>query len=59
MGLTYNITEDYLYQQGKETRNREIVVKMLKDKTLTIVKIAEILNVTVEYVKGVASQIKE
>lgn len=59
MGLTYNITEDYLYQQGKETRNREIVVKMLKDKTLTIEKIAEILDVTVEYVKGVASQLKD
>ncbi len=59
MGLTYNITEDYLYQQGKETRNREIVVKMVRDKTLTIEKIAEILDVTVEYVKGVASQLKD
>ncbi len=58
MGLTYNITEDYLYQQGKETRNKEIVVKMLKDKTLTVEKIAEILDVTVEYVKGVASELK-
>jgi predicted transposase YdaD len=59
MGLTYNVTEDYLYQQGKETRNREIVVKMLRDKTLTIEKIAEMMDVTVEYVNEVASQLKD
>jgi hypothetical protein len=44
MGLTYNITEDYFYQEGMEkgqkSKERNIIIKMLKDKTLSLEKIA-------------------
>jgi hypothetical protein len=63
MGLTYNITEDYLYQEGQKTKEKELIntltVKMLNDRTLSIEKIAEILNVTTEYVKQVEKEIKK
>jgi hypothetical protein len=57
MGLTYNITEDYLYQEGQKTKERDIVIKMLKDKTLSIEKIAELVGVTVEYVKQIEKEL--
>lgn len=63
MGLTYNITEDYLYQEGLEkgqrTKEKNIVIKMLKDKTLSIEKIAEFAEVTIEYVKQVEKELKK
>lgn len=62
MGLTYNITEDYLYQEGLERGlekgKKELIIEMLKDGTLTIEKIAALAKVPVEYVKQVAKELK-
>jgi hypothetical protein len=59
MGLTYNITEDYLYQEGRKQEKEELIIKMLKDKTLSIEKIAQILDVTVDHVKQIEKEIKK
>jgi hypothetical protein len=59
MGLTYNVTEDYLYQEGQKTKERDIVIKMLKDKTLSIEKIADLIGVTVDYVKQIEKELKK
>jgi hypothetical protein len=59
MGLTYNITEDYLYQEGQKIKEKELIIEMLKDGTLTIEKIASLAKVSVEYVKQVAKEIKK
>ncbi len=59
MGLTYNITEDYLYQQGLEKGKKDLIVEMLKDGTLTVEKIAALAKVSVDYVKHVAKELKK
>jgi predicted HTH domain antitoxin len=63
MGLSYNITEDYLYQEGRKQEKQELTeslaVKMLKDRTLSIEKIAEILNVTTDYLKQIEKGLKK
>jgi predicted transposase YdaD len=68
--LIDNITEDPLYQQGvlkgreegiekgMEKGMRNLIIKMLKDRTLSIEKIAELAEVTVEYVRQVAKELK-
>jgi hypothetical protein len=44
MGLTYNITEDYLYQEGlakgQKAKEEELLIEMLKDGTWSVEKIA-------------------
>lgn len=65
MGLTYNVTEDFLYQQGIEKGiekgieqgKREIIVRMLKDNASSIEKIADIAGVTVAHVRQVAKEL--
>jgi predicted transposase YdaD len=68
MGLTYNITEDPLYQEGllkgeekgiekgQKAREKSLIIDMLKDGTLTVEKIATLAKVSVEYVKQVAGE---
>ncbi len=59
MGLTYNVMEDYLYQEGQKTKEKDIVIKMLKDKTLSIEKIADLIGVTVDDVKQIEKELKK
>ena len=75
MGLTYNVTEDFLYQQGIEKGieqgiergiekgiekgTKAMIVRMLNDKTLTVEKIAELAEVAVGYVRQVAKALKK
>lgn len=59
MALSYNIKEDAFYQEGQKEREKQIIVKMLKDKTLTIEKIAEIVDVSVDYVRQIAKELKK
>lgn len=62
MGLTYDTTEDFLYKEGltkgeekgQKARERNIIINMLKDKTLSMEKIVELADVSVEYVKQLA-----
>ncbi len=62
MGLTYNITEDYLYQEGitrgREEEKRGLIVEMLNDGTLTIEKIAALAKVSVEHVEQIEKELK-
>ncbi len=62
MGLTYNITEDYLYQEGvakgQKTKEEELIVELLKDGTLGVEKIAALTKVPVERVKQLAKELK-
>ncbi len=62
MGLTYDITKDYLYQEGLEEgraeEKREVIVKMLKDGKLSLKKIAEFADVSTDYVKQVEKEMK-
>ncbi len=58
MGILYDITEDYLYQEGQKDKARGIIIKMLREDTLSVEKIAEIVDVSVDYVKQVAQERK-
>jgi predicted transposase YdaD len=68
--LIDNIAEDPLYQEGVlkgiekgreegEKRMRNLIMKMLKENTLSIEKIAELAEVTVEYVQQVAKELND
>ncbi len=63
MGLLYDITKDYLYQEGLEKgqqeMQRKMIVTMLEDKTLSPEKIAEFAHVPLEYVQQVAEELKK
>lgn len=75
MGLIYNITEDYLYREGLEKgiekgreegmergvekEKKEMVIRMLTDKTLSMEKIAQLADVTIDYVRKVAKESKK
>lgn len=51
MAFEYDIETDYLFKKGKEKRNEEIIINMIKSGEFSVEKIAEIANVEVEYVK--------
>jgi predicted transposase YdaD len=57
MGLTYDITKDYLYQEGLERGKNELIAEMLKDGTLSIEKIAALAKVPVERVRQIAKEL--
>ena len=59
MGLTYNITEDYLYKEGQKTKEKELIVELLKDGTWGVEKIAAVTKVPVERVKQLAKELKQ
>ncbi len=64
MGLLYDITKDYLYQQGVEQGQQEMqektidIIQLLQDGTLTTEKVAELTGVSVEYVQRMAEKLK-
>ncbi len=75
MGLLYDITKDYLYQEGlvkgeekglakgreegAEKKQRETIAKMLAKQKLSIAEIADMLEVTVSYVESIAKELKQ
>jgi predicted transposase YdaD len=67
MGLLYDITKDYLYQEGREKgreegreeEKREIVAKMLTKQKLSVEEIADLFKVTVAYVEAIAKELKK
>ncbi|MBD0254591.1 MAG: hypothetical protein ICV83_02630 [Cytophagales bacterium] len=63
MGLLYDITKDYLYQEGltkgKEEEKREFIARLLEDKAFSIEKIARLAKVDVDYVEAIAKEIKK
>ncbi len=66
MGLLYDITKDYLYQEGlnkgreeAEKKQREAIAKMLAKQKLSVEEIAELFEVTVPYVEAIAKELKK
>jgi hypothetical protein len=59
MGLLYDITKDYLYQEGLEKGKQEVVTTMLKDGTLPVEKIAALTGIVLEEVKKIAKELKK
>ncbi|MBD0256822.1 MAG: hypothetical protein ICV83_13975 [Cytophagales bacterium] len=59
MGLTYNITKDYLYKEGQKTKEKELIVELLKEGTLSVEKIAAVAKVPVQRVKQLAKELKK
>ncbi len=67
MGLLYDITKDYLYQEGltkgrekgREEGKREIISHMLANQTLSIEAIAISTGVTVAYVEAIAKELNK
>jgi predicted HTH domain antitoxin len=59
MGFNYNIEQDYLFQQGRKKEKEDLIVKMIKDKTLSVEKIAELMEVPVAYVQGMAKELRK
>jgi predicted transposase/invertase (TIGR01784 family) len=46
-------------EEGIEKGMKNVIIKMLKDRTLSIEKIAELTEVTIEYVQQVANELKD
>jgi predicted transposase YdaD len=67
MGLLYDITKDYLYQEGlekgltkgREESKREFITRLLAKQKLTIEEIADAAGTTVEHVEAVAKELKK
>jgi predicted transposase YdaD len=63
MGLLYDITKDYLYQEGLEKGvekgKHEVIVTMLKDGTLPVEKIAALTGVALGEVRQIAKELKK
>ena len=55
MPITYDIKEDYLYQQAK----KEIIEEMLKDPSLSMEKIAQFTKTSIEFVKQIKDELKK
>ncbi len=63
MGLLYDITKDYIYQEGltkgREEEKRVIVAKMLAKQKLSVEEIADLFEITVAYVEAIAKELKK
>ncbi len=75
MGLLYDITKDYLYQEGlvkgeekglakglakgREEEKKENIAKMLLKQKSSVEEIADFFEVTVAYVEAVARELKK
>ncbi len=67
MGLLYDITKDYLYQEGlekgltkgREESKREFIARLLARQKLTVEEIADAAGTTVEHVEAVAEELKK
>lgn len=59
MGILYDITKDYLYQEGLVKGKHEVVVNMLKEGTVPIEQIAKFTGVSLNEVKRIAKELKQ
>jgi predicted transposase YdaD len=63
MGILYDVTKDYLYQQGKEQGQQETKRQMIEDliklQTISLENIAQVARVPVEYVQQIAEELKK
>ncbi len=71
MGLLYDITKDYLYQEGlvkgeekglakgREQEKKANIAKMLVKQKSSVEQVADFFEVTVAYVEAVARELKK
>jgi predicted transposase YdaD len=67
MGLLYDITKDYLYQEGLtkgkqeglEEGKKELIISLLEDKAFSIEKIARLAKVSTDYVEAIAKEMEQ
>ncbi|MBD0254592.1 MAG: hypothetical protein ICV83_02635 [Cytophagales bacterium] len=63
MGLLYDITKDYLYQEGltkgKEEEKREFIARLLATGEFSTDQLARYARVTVAYVEAIAPELKK
>ena len=59
MGLLYDITKDYLYQQGKEETKRQIIEDLIKLQSISLESIAQVAKVPLEYVQQIAEELNK
>jgi predicted HTH domain antitoxin len=63
MGLLYDITKDYLYQEGLtkgiEKGKKELIISLLEDKAFSIEKIARLAKVSADYVEAIAKELRK
>ena len=60
MAIKYDITKDYLYQQGLEQGQEKAIeiIQLLQGGTMSIEKVAEHTGVSTEYVRRMAEKLK-
>ncbi len=58
MPIPYNLEEDVRYQQGKESKRREIIIELLKD-GISIEKVAKYAKVSKEFIAEISKQLKK
>ncbi len=75
MGLLYDITKDYFYQEGltkgieqgltkgseegKQEGKRELIISLLEDKAFSTEEIARLAKVNVDYIEAIAKEMKK
>jgi predicted transposase YdaD len=57
MGRLYDITKDYLYQEGLVKGKHQVVVNLLRKGTVPVEEIAEFTGVPVEEVRQIAGEL--
>jgi predicted HTH domain antitoxin len=62
MPIIYDLRKDLRFKEGKREAKRETiraaVIRMLKDKALSVDKIAEYVDVSIDYVKKIQEELK-
>ncbi len=58
--LKYDVTKDYLYQQGMEQGQEKAIeiIQLLQDSTMSIEKVVELTGAPLEYVQRMAEKLK-
>ena len=59
MGLLYDITKDYLYQQGQQETKRQMIEDLIKLRTISLESIAQVARVSVKYVQQIAAELEK
>jgi predicted transposase YdaD len=59
MPIIYDLRKDLRFKEGKRETTRAAVIRMLKDKTLSVEKIAHYVDVSIDYVKKIQEELKK
>ncbi|NJO00251.1 MAG: hypothetical protein HC880_00040 [Bacteroidia bacterium] len=59
MPIEYDITQDYLYLEGKQEQKQEIIINLLKVGKLSVEEIAMVAQVDVDFVKQIQEKMSK